>query len=82
MTQMIPMILRESASAEVSWGEEGGREGGRERKKGGREGEREEGREGGGGREKGNSSVDSVGTDIPVLHLPGFLWCSAAGQSE
>ena len=24
-TQMTPMILRESASADVSWGEEGGR---------------------------------------------------------
>ena len=30
VTQMIPMILRERASAEVSWGEEEGREGGRE----------------------------------------------------
>ena len=62
---MIPMILRESASAEVSWGEVEEREGGRE-----------------GGREKGNSCVDSVGTDIPVLHLPGFLWYSVVGQSE
>ena len=30
VTQMIPMILRESASAEVSWGEVEEREGGRE----------------------------------------------------